>query len=289
MASAKVTDLPATGSPEPTDEMYIVRPSAGLAGSLSVTNDALFSTITNNIADKAVRFEAAPAPSISAPGTGSIDFNATTNRFDVSENGGAYRPIGDMVADGLYTSAGRRVIYESSPPFNTARATIAINATNDAFSYAVNTRQTFTPGATNAGVNVGAVAGDPSAPQNGDFWYNSTTNQMRAQINGQSVTISNGNIVSATQFSVAAPGILYAGSAPFNVNQSVIQLLGPGGNQISFPDNVRQIFNPGNTSAGLNVGVNGADPTALTNGDIWYNSTDNQLKAFVNGAIVVLA
>lgn len=57
---------------------------------------------------------------------------------------------------------------------------------------------------------------------------------------------------------------------------------------ISFPDDVRQTFNPGTTNAGLNVGSLAGDPSTPTNGDLWYDSTANELTARINGANVAL-
>lgn len=53
-------------------------------------------------------------------------------------------------------------------------------------------RQTFNPGAANPGLNVGAIAGDPSAPSNGDLWYDSTANELTARINGANVALGAG-------------------------------------------------------------------------------------------------
>jgi hypothetical protein len=47
-------------------------------------------------------------------------------------------------------------------------------------------KATFRPDATDAGLNVGSYAGDPSAPANGDTWYNSATNKFRCRENGTS-------------------------------------------------------------------------------------------------------
>lgn len=58
---------------------------------------------------------------------------------------------------------------------------------------------------------------------------------------------------------------------------------------ISFPDGTRQTFNPNGTAAGLNVGAHTADPSSPTDGDLWYNSTANALKARINGANVSLS
>lgn len=57
---------------------------------------------------------------------------------------------------------------------------------------------------------------------------------------------------------------------------------------MTFPDNVRQTFNPGATVAGLNVGSHAGDPSTPINGDLWYDSTANELTARINGASVAL-
>lgn len=58
---------------------------------------------------------------------------------------------------------------------------------------------------------------------------------------------------------------------------------------VLFPDGIRQTFNPNATNAGLNVGAHTADPSSLTNGDLFYNSTGNALKARINGTTVTLS
>ena len=57
---------------------------------------------------------------------------------------------------------------------------------------------------------------------------------------------------------------------------------------VTFPDDVRQTFNPGSAAAGLNVGSQAGDPSTPSNGDIWYDSTANTLDARINGATVNL-
>lgn len=57
---------------------------------------------------------------------------------------------------------------------------------------------------------------------------------------------------------------------------------------VIFPDGVRQTFNPDNTNAGLNVGANASDPSAPTNGDLYYDSGNNLLRARINSAWVSL-
>lgn len=55
---------------------------------------------------------------------------------------------------------------------------------------------------------------------------------------------------------------------------------------ISWGDGVTQTFNPNGTSAGINVGSQAGDPSALNNGDVWYNSTTNKFRCRENGASV---
>jgi hypothetical protein len=57
---------------------------------------------------------------------------------------------------------------------------------------------------------------------------------------------------------------------------------------ITFPDGVRQTFNPNGTTPGLNVGSQAGDPSTPSNGDLWYDSTGHLLRARINGASVSL-
>lgn len=57
---------------------------------------------------------------------------------------------------------------------------------------------------------------------------------------------------------------------------------------IAFSDGVKQTFNPNGTNAGFNFGAHTANPSSAANGDAYYNSTDNALRARINGAWVDL-
>lgn len=56
----------------------------------------------------------------------------------------------------------------------------------------------------------------------------------------------------------------------------------------TFGDGFKQTFNPSNTNAGLNLGSNDAEPSAPTDGDIFYDGDGDQVKARVNGAWIDL-
>lgn len=63
---------------------------------------------------------------------------------------------------------------------------------NGAITFANGVRQAFAPSATTPSLNVGTISGDPSSPVNGDLWYDSTNNLLRAQINSATVSLGAG-------------------------------------------------------------------------------------------------
>ena len=94
MASEKLTALPnLAGGQVPTDLTYVVDVSAGAAGSSRSTLNDLFSEITKNITDGAVRFAGFAAPAVSAAGKGALYFSSADNTFKGSRNAGAYENL----------------------------------------------------------------------------------------------------------------------------------------------------------------------------------------------------
>lgn len=77
----------------------------------------------------------------------------------------------------------------SSVAFGTGGTVAYVGVAN---SWADGVKQTFNPDATNAGLNVGSHTADPSTPANGDIWYNSTGNALKARINGGTVDLGAG-------------------------------------------------------------------------------------------------
>jgi hypothetical protein len=156
-----------------------------------------------------------------------------------------------------------------------------------AITFPDNIRQTFNPGADASGLNVGAHAGDPGTPSNADLWYNSTSNQLKARVNGSTIVLSTGtgDVVgpaSATDEALAR----FDSTTGKLIQNGAITMSDTGA--LTFPDNVRQTFNPGADAAGLNVGSIAGDPGTPSNGDLWYDSTANELTARINGSSVAL-
>jgi hypothetical protein len=188
-------------------------------------------------------------------------------------------------------------------------------------TYTAGARQDFlgSTGA-NAGLNIGALAGNPFTQVNGDIWLNTSTQQIFGRINGANVDLSSVgeflgpwtanhdagtfdlNNIGALNFDTTDVQIdNLAGTLILNVPSgsseeikfqfgfvdtytfSEIEADFDGKNlvgvndltlngTVSFPDGVRQTFNPSNTVTGLNVGANATDPTIPVDGDIYYQT-----------------
>ena len=99
MASEKITAMPdLAGGQVPSDLVTAVDLSAIPASqNVKSTLNDLFATITKNITDRALRFQApGTAPTVSAANQGSIYHNGTT--FLASSNGGAYEQVYTLAA-----------------------------------------------------------------------------------------------------------------------------------------------------------------------------------------------
>lgn len=112
MASEKITAMPdLAGGQVPTDLLPAVDLSALPASqNKKTTLNDLFSVITKNITDGALRFQAVAAPASSTPGNGSIFFNSASSKFEISAAGSAYAAIvtaGDIKTSGLTQKADR--------------------------------------------------------------------------------------------------------------------------------------------------------------------------------------
>ena len=83
-------------------------------------------------------------------------------------------------------------------------------------------KQIMTPSATDPGLNLGSIATDPSAPANGDVWYNSTSGDVKIRQNG--VTIVERNILAKQ---VLTSGTTYTPTAGAKYIEAI--LIGGGG------------------------------------------------------------
>jgi hypothetical protein len=99
-----------------------------------------------------------------------------------SWRGEAASGTGDVTAAAAFANDNRLI--RSDGTGKGVQASAVIVDDTGAFTFPDGVRQTFNPDGTNAGLNAGSQAGNPSAPSNGDLWYNSSTNDLMARING---------------------------------------------------------------------------------------------------------
>lgn len=99
-------------------------------------------------------------------------------------------------------------------------------------------KQVMTPSSTDPGLNLGSIATDPSAPADGDGWYNSTSGDVKYRKNG--VTVVDRNLLGVR---VLTTGTTYTPTAGTKYIQAVLIGGGGGGGGVS--------------GAGTSVGVGG--------------------------------
>ena len=96
---------------------------------------------------------------------------------------------------GALTIANNAITDAKTDTFTTTKiSTLSKSLLNSAIVYNDQTntfgsalKQTFTHAAGGAGIGLAAIAGDVTAPNNGEFWYNLTSNKFRARENGVTV------------------------------------------------------------------------------------------------------
>ena len=114
-----------------------------------------------------------------------------------------------------------------------------------------------------------------------------TTPIRNPQIQGASGSIVSGATLTNSG-TISGAGTFNFGSGAVTLPATQILTNVTLNGTITFADNIKQTFNPGATYVGINVGSYAGVPSTLANGDIWYDSTANALKARINGATVSL-
>ncbi len=140
--SKKITAMPSLGGAQvPTDLIPAIDLSALPANqNVQTTLNDLFATITKNITDGALRFQAVTAPTKSTAGNGAIYFSSATSTFQVSQNGNPYAAIvlaGSITTSGLTQSTARMLGRTSASTGAVEEITVGANLSLSAGSLAV--------------------------------------------------------------------------------------------------------------------------------------------------------
>lgn len=226
--------------------------------------------------------------------SGGQTFTVDGNGFKFS-NGGAgslfYQSGASGAGSGYFTPLTIGFAGQFLQPSGSAPAWVSTLA------FVSNTRQTFAPGASVAGLNVGAVSANPSAPNNGDIVYiASTTQKFRFFQNGGWVELGGGGVSlpgSANDLLIKVDSTTFANVTSGNTGQFLQQATGSAPAWVStltFQSGFRQTFAASTLVAGLNVGsaAPGTNPSSAANGDIYYHSTAGKFRFRQNGVWVEL-
>lgn len=148
MASKKITAMTDwAGGQVSTDLLTGVDLSAALADqNKKTTLNDLFSVVTKNITDGALRFDGFAAPTVSAAGQGSVYFDSTANVFKGSRNAGAYENLlfgsGTNKTVGVFTATADKV--SGYTPFTYDSALERLYITDTVFSPTIEVSKTGT-------------------------------------------------------------------------------------------------------------------------------------------------
>jgi hypothetical protein len=170
-----------------------------------------------------------------------------------------------LITDETGSGVGALVVFNKSPSIDTPTF-------NGAISFQDGVRQTFNPDATTPGLNVGAQAGDPSTLINGDIWYDSTGNALRARINGATVSLgagggggSPGGVDTQVQFN---DGGAFGGDAGMTYNKTTDNLTVGTVNKVTVtaPATAATLTIANNKTFAVNktITLDGTDSTTIT-------------------------
>lgn len=181
----------AIGFRNATSGTITLQPVTGALGtvtlSLPAATDTLVGKATTDILSNKTLASPSVTGNISAATTSLLFFGSNYYRYINGTGPAMYDTTTDKILTfNVQSLTGNRTV--TWP--DTALTVAGINVANN---WSAGVKQTFAPNGTTAGINVGSVAGDPSAPANGDLWYDSTANELTARINGANVALGAGS------------------------------------------------------------------------------------------------
>ena len=100
------------------------------------------------------------------------------------------------------------------------------------------------------------------------------------------VTFSEDIVMSGADFNIGGNDIINTGTLTLPTATGIILSTATAW---TMSDGVKAIFNPNASVAGINVGAHSGQPSVPVNGDIIYNSSTEELQAYIDGAWTSLA
>jgi hypothetical protein len=207
-------------------------------------------------------------------------------------------------------------LLRNSAPGNTGEilwfnsGNVGRTASNPAFTFTTATNTLTIPRvvtsttATLPAFNLGSFAGTPSTVVDNDAWYNSSTSNISYRQSGTTRAFMMApltQIINAIPFSPGNSGAVHAYESNFTWNPSTDELtagsiiidnntiFGTTSNLLldavgfEITSVAKHNFTADANNAGVNIGTFAGDPTPLSNGDLWVNTSTQNLRARVNG------
>jgi hypothetical protein len=194
--------------------------------------DVWYNTSTGKLRcrEGGVSRDCSPAPGLADPGANGIVSRTASGATTVRMLQGATGKISITNGDGV--SANPVIGLGSDVVDRTQRST-----------YTAGMKQTFSPNATSAGINVGATTGDPSAVLDGDVWYNNTLGKIRCRENGSTKDCTSAGSGGTTSF-------LLGGQLNAQIGSGATNYSGPFGGALSGAETIRaqSLSGPGTVS-----------------------------------------
>src|SRR5262245_58361847 len=126
----------------------------------STLND-IFSIITKNITDGAVRYQGTFAPAVSAANQGSFYYNDTRDTFQGSRNGSAYKDFilgtGSVTQIAYWTALADEIEGSASWTFNNSTKTVTLSHSNNLPNFIIQNTSASTPNEIRAFLNAPTV------------------------------------------------------------------------------------------------------------------------------------
>ena len=236
--------------------------------------DGVRQTFNPNVTNVGLNVGTQSAPDPTSPLNGDIYYNTSTNKFRAYENGGWIDIIGgtgDIVGPG--SSTDNAIVRYDGTTGKLAQDSGVLIDDNDTTSF--------------PGPIVLTAAG--TVPAGTETYLREVTNDFI--VNVATAQAMDFNFGTTTRVTFTQTGIDLLTN---NLAQAVITSTSIlNGTQVqtaalSYANGLKQIFNPSTSNAGINVGAEVSDPSVPVNGDLYYNSTSDELRARINGAWVAL-
>src|SRR5436190_4631710 len=168
------------------------KPSSG--SSISATFESKESTTTGHDSDLEIDYPTSLSslpgtigPSQVAPGTYAINISgtaATASQFDHVTNQCAANMFSIGITTAGHANCSQVQFSSLGGTATTAQLPTGIVFNNQANTFGAGFKQTFTPSAALAGLNIVGATNDPTTPSNGDLWFNTTSGRLGFRVAG---------------------------------------------------------------------------------------------------------